>query len=110
MAEFDDQIVQQIKDLLNASKAASSKGLASQATLEAISVNIAALAKKAGAKGISVEEQRAKKATKETKKESIDHIPRETSIICLWENFFHNLSRHVKNLLKNFMFIYYSLK
>ena len=66
MAEFDDQIVQQIKDLLNASKAASSKGLASQATLEAISVNIAALAKKAGAKGISVEEQRAKKATKET--------------------------------------------
>ena len=66
MAEFDDQIVQQIKDLLNASKAASSKGLASQATLEAISSNIAALAKKAGAKGVSVEEQRAKKATKET--------------------------------------------
>ena len=51
-----------------------------------------------------------KKSTKETKNESIDHIPREPSIICLWENFFHNLSRHVKNLLKNFMFIYYSLK
>ena len=62
MAEIDNIIVDQIKELLQASGEAKQKGLASQATLKIMSDNIAAMAKDAGVKGVSTEARKKKQA------------------------------------------------
>ena len=58
MAEIDNIIVDQIKELLQASGEAKQKGLASQATLKIMSDNIARMAKDAGVKGVSTQERK----------------------------------------------------
>ena len=48
MADFDENTVKQIQELMQASSAAKQKGLASEVTLETVSKNIAAMAKEMG--------------------------------------------------------------
>ena len=67
MAELD-RVLEQAEELLQASGVAKQKGLASEITLENISKNIAAMAKKAGVKGTDVEAVKQKKATKDSTK------------------------------------------
>jgi hypothetical protein len=72
MAELD-RVLEQAEELLQASGVAKQKGLASEITLENISKNIAAMAKKAGVKGTDVEAVKQKKATKDSTKALESH-------------------------------------
>ena len=73
MAEIDTVIIDQIKELLQASGEAKQKGLASQATLKMMSDNIAAMAKQAGVKGATAEARKKQQAESEAV-ESIEAV------------------------------------
>ena len=58
MADFDENTVKQIQELMQASSAAKQKGLASEVTLETVSKNIAAMAKEMGVQTASPEKRK----------------------------------------------------
>ena len=58
MADFDENTVKQIQELMQASSAAKQKGLASEVTLETVSKNIAAMAKEMGVQTSSPEKRK----------------------------------------------------